>query len=80
MTDLVIPDLDEALTEGLKSRAQRNGRTVQEEVREIIRDAVFEEPLPENLGRAIHERFKAIGGVDLEIPPRGSQRDGPHFD
>ena len=32
------------------------------------------------LGTAIHELFRPLGGVDLEIPPREPMRDPPRFD
>ena len=33
-----------------------------------------------NLGTAIHELFRPLGGVDLEIPPREPMREPPRFD
>lgn len=32
------------------------------------------------LGTIIHELFKSIGGVELEIPPREPMREPPRFD
>ena len=37
------------------------------------------ETLPRNLGTAIHELFKPLGGVDLPIPPREPMREPPDF-
>ena len=35
----------------------------------------------EDLGTAIHRRFAALGGIELEIPPRQfSNREIPTFD
>lgn len=37
--------------------------------------------IPEKgLGTAIHELFKPVGGVELEIPPREPMREPPRFD
>lgn len=42
-----------------------------EEARDILRAALSTEmPRPRNLGQAIHERFGALGGVDLPDAPR----------
>ena len=41
------------------------------EVRAILTDAVAAgEDEPFNLAQALHERFAALGGVELELPPR----------
>ena len=34
----------------------------------------------QDLGTAIHELFKPLGGVELEIPPREPAREPPRFD
>ena len=47
---------------------------MEEEARDIPRRAVGEAPPPKDLGRAIHARFAALGGVDLELPERGPAR------
>ena len=44
-----------------------------------IRRAVGETPPPRNLARAIHARFAALGGIDLELPDRGPMRPLPNF-
>ena len=49
---------------------------MEEEVREILREAVGEAP-PRDLGRAIHARFAALGGVELALPARGPMREPP---
>ena len=39
------------------------------------------EEIPEyGLGTYIHNLFKQVGGVDLEIPPREPMREPPRFD
>ena len=66
-----VRDLDEDVASRLKVRAARHGRSMEAEVRAILTDAVTareEEQL--NLAQAIRERFAAMGGVELEIPPR----------
>jgi hypothetical protein len=50
------------------------------EVRAILRDR-FATPVPEGgLGTRIHERFAALGGIDLELPGRNEQPRAAEFD
>lgn len=49
--------------------------------RESVRVAGQKTGRPSGLGTAIHKRFAALGGVELEIPPRTfSTRPPPKFD
>ena len=79
MGGLTIRNLDDALKRRLRVRAAEHGRSMEEEVREILRHAVGR-PAAGDLGRAIHERFAAIGGVELELPPRDAMRAPPSFE
>jgi plasmid stability protein len=53
---------------------------MEEEARNILRQAVEQEAGPRNLARAIRERFAPYGGVELNIPPREPMREPPTFD
>ena len=79
MASITIRNLDEGLKRRLRVRAAENGRSMEAEARDILRCTVGETPPPENLGRAIHARFAALGGVDLEPPERGPMRPPPEF-
>jgi plasmid stability protein len=71
MAAISVRGLDEAVASRLKSRAARHGRSMEAEARAVIIEAVADEAGERvNLAEAIHERFAAIGGVDLETPPR----------
>lgn len=37
-------------------------------------------PASRGLGTEIHELFKPLGGVELDIPPRAPLREPPTFD
>ncbi|MBS0326425.1 MAG: plasmid stabilization protein [Proteobacteria bacterium] len=75
MTTVTIRKLDESTKDRLRVRAAKNKRSMEDEARTILRDALADEAAAsEDLGRAIHLRFKALGGVDLELPPRGAVR------
>jgi plasmid stability protein len=77
MASITIRNLDDALKRRLRIRAAEHGRSMEEEAREILRRAVGEITYPKNLGRVIHERFAAIGGVELELPERRPMRESP---
>ena len=80
MATLTIRDLEPSVKERLRVRAAKNGRSMEEEVRSILRKASAEEVKPQRgLGTAIHERFADIGGVELDIPPREPGREPPDF-
>ena len=81
MASITIRNLEDDVKTELRKRAAVNGRSMEEEVRVILREAVGREAVPEKgLGTAIHELFKPLGGVELELPPRGPMREPPSFD
>jgi antitoxin FitA len=80
MTQITIRNLDDAVRLKLRTRAAAKGRSLEAELREIITRAASEaEPTP-NIGRSISQRFKRIGGVELDIPPRSGARKLPDFE
>ncbi len=79
MASITIRYLDDDVKTRLRVRASANGRSMEEEARVILREAVGREPEPENLARFIHECFAPYGGVELELPPREPMRDPPDF-
>ncbi|MCY4587224.1 MAG: hypothetical protein OXB98_14400 [Bryobacterales bacterium] len=81
MASITIRNLDDDVKSRLRVRAASNGRSMEEEARIILAEAVDREPAPaEGLGTAIHELFKPFGGVELELPPREPMRDPPRFE
>ncbi|HZJ65228.1 MAG TPA: hypothetical protein VFD36_17070 [Kofleriaceae bacterium] len=81
MQSLTIRNIDPRLKARLRVRAARHGRSMEEEVRVILREAVAaDSAVSNNLAASIARRMeKAGGGVDLEIPPRGPTREPPKF-
>lgn len=73
---IVIRNLDVDLERGLRLRAKANGRTIEVEAEEILRQALSE-PLirsnPRGLGYSIHARFAAIGGIEMQQPRSASR-------
>jgi plasmid stability protein len=82
MATLTIRNLDQAVKERLRIRAAEHGRSMEAEARRILQMALGDSPrAPErNLYERIHARFAALGGVDLELPPRTPVREPPRFD
>ena len=62
MASITIRNLDDDVKDGIRKRAADNGRSMEEEVRVILRQAVELEDMPDRgLGTAIHELFKPFG-------------------
>ena len=79
MARITIRNLDDDVKTRLRVRAVSNGRSMEEEARVILREAVSRETEPENLAGFIRECFASSGGVDLELPPRESVCEPPDF-
>ena len=80
MVNITIRNLDDALKRKLRIRAAEHGQSMEEEVREILRQAVGEASPPRDLAAAIRRRIDPLGGVDLDIPAREPLREPPGFD
>ena len=79
MASITIRNLDDDVK--TRQRAAEHHRSMEEEARMILREAVGQKPAPaRGLGTAIHELFKPFGGVELELPPREPIREPPRFD
>ena len=82
MAQFVVRQLEAMVKAGLKRHAERHGRSMEQEVREILRNAAREENRPvANLGSRIAARFRGSGlKKDLpdwrgqHPPPRSSNR------
>ena len=81
MASITIRNLDDGVKARLRMRAAGKGRSMEEEARRILADAVEREAAPaKGLGTAIHELFKPFGDVNLELPPREPMREPPRFE
>jgi plasmid stability protein len=82
MATLTIRNLDECTKAQLRIQAARHGRSMEEEVRTILRDAI-EANQPalagQGLGSRIHAHFARVGGVELDLPIRTSQPTPAEF-
>jgi plasmid stability protein len=70
MAQILIRNLENEVKSRLQRRAKRNGRSMEEEVREILRDAAKNElNQRKGLGTEIAELFRGIGlkpGEEIE--------------
>jgi plasmid stability protein len=81
MAELVIQNLDDDVSAKLEDLARHHGRTVEEEVRGILRDAVStHSPAAPNLGSRIAACFTGLG-LNQELPElRGGRIELPSFE
>lgn len=78
MASITIRNLDEQLKQKLRLRAATHLRSMEDEVRNILRAALAEEPRQPDFASSIREHFKATGGVELQLPEREAMREPPH--
>jgi antitoxin FitA len=78
MASITVRNLEEGTKRKLKVRAAENGRSMEQEVREILKSEL-DKPRKPKTGAELVKRIRAIweplGGVDLELPPREPMRD-----
>ena len=68
MAQFIVRHLEETVKARLKRRAARHGRSMEDEVRHILRDAVKDEDHQVNkLGSRIAARFAKVG-LTAELP------------
>jgi plasmid stability protein len=77
MAQVVVRQLDDDVKEKLQRRARRHGRSTEEEIREILRNAVRSEgSIRAPLGSRIAARFRRVG-LETEIPELRGQSARP---
>ena len=80
MASITIRNLNDDVKTRLRVRAADNGRSMEEEARLILREAVGRKPSSRNLASIIRSHFGQANGVDLELPPREPGREPVSFD
>jgi plasmid stability protein len=77
VAQLIVRNLETEVKLQLQRRAELNGRSMEAEVREILREALHEEtPHAIGLGTEIADLFRGIG-FDSEIPEQRGQTFKP---
>ncbi|MGB0679712.1 MAG: FitA-like ribbon-helix-helix domain-containing protein [Polyangiales bacterium] len=81
MASITIRNLDDGLKARLRIQAAQHGTSMEDEARQILRRVLTQEVQPSvDLGRAIHQRFATLGGVELALPEREVLRAPPDMD
>ncbi len=80
MANITIQNLDDDVKMRLCVRASKHHRSVEEEVRIILHNAVKDcQTGPRNLAKFTRECFAPLGDVEFELPTRGPMREPPDF-
>jgi plasmid stability protein len=81
VAQLIVRNLDDSTKLRLRKRARRHGRSMEEEVRDILRAAVQDESAPAGgLGTEISRLFSKVG-LDADIQElRGFSVQPPSFE
>ncbi|ONG38721.1 hypothetical protein BKE30_11165 [Alkanindiges hydrocarboniclasticus] len=73
MANLVIRNIEDSLKERLRVQAAHHGRSMEEELRCILRETLLKEaPVKKAFGSHLHARFTALASTALELPPRNT--------
>jgi len=76
MASITVRNLDDDAKAHLRVRAAECHRSLEEEVRIILRDAVNGgQTGPRDLAKFTRQCFAPLGGVEMEIPPRSPMRE-----
>jgi antitoxin FitA len=81
VAQFVVRNLEEDVAKKLKQRAKRHARSMEDEVRHILRTAVQQRPeVTEKLGTRIAQRFRGAG-LSADLPEvRGTPAIAAEFD
>ena len=80
MATLTIRNLEDTLKSRLRLRAAARNRSMEDEVRHILRAALQEPASPaSDMGTRIRARFAALGDVQLPLAEREPVRPPPTF-
>lgn len=81
MATMTIRNIDDQLKQRLRIRAARHGRSMEDEVRDILRSSLSTHaPRHSSLVESIRARIEPLGGIDLELPLRDPIRRPPDLD
>lgn len=80
MASIVIRNLDDQTKDRLRIRAAHRRRSMEDEARNILREALAQESVSSgDLAESIASRFEPFGGVELDIPARETMREPPDY-
>ena len=77
---ITIRKLEDTVKSQLRVQAAEHGRSMEEEAREILKNALNKSAAaPVDLATSVRRRFAVVGGVELAIPARQAIRQAPDF-
>jgi antitoxin FitA len=80
MASITVRNLEDDLKKKLRMRAAEHGRSMEDEVRNILRASLIENVRkPKDLFTTIRQRIEPLGGVELDIRRSGATREPPTF-
>ena len=80
MATLTVRNVDDSLKSRLRLRAAARNRSMEDEVRHILRAALQEPTAPTiDLGARIRARFAGLGDIELPIAQREPVREPPRL-
>ncbi len=80
MASITIRNLDAGVKKALRVRSATNGRSMEEEARVILRDALLQTNETRDLGSIFRKHFGTSNGVDLKLPKREPIPEPPTFE
>ncbi len=81
MASITIRNLEDSLKLRLRIRAATHNRSMEDEARDILRNALNAEAVVSPLlGDAVHALFAPLGGFELPTVVREPMREPPGFD
>ena len=81
MAQVIVRNLEDSVKRKLQRRAAKHGRSMEEEIRDILRNAVKEDSKSgKGLGTRIAERFRGLGFKEEIQEFRGYTIKPPEFD
>lgn len=80
MASLTIRNIDDSLKAVLRMSAAENGRSMEEEARQILKHFLLHKKCSHGIGTRISKRFAEVGGIDLPKVPRSFPRNLSNID
>jgi antitoxin FitA len=79
MATLTIRNLDDGVKAQLRVEAARHGRSMEEEARVILQNALVRTTTTTGFGSRIHQRFASLADKGLALPDRIERPRGVEF-
>jgi plasmid stability protein len=79
MATILIRGLEESVKTALKRRAAENGRSLEEEARQILKLEAARSRAATGLGTWLRDTAREIGAGELPLPPRSAPPRKPPF-